>query len=380
MSRPALRERGRVGLWRWWPVLLLPLAGGALLWARGNPWAVERLYCEPVYPLLAGTIGGLTSKLPFSLFEALTVLFLLGAAALIAYLCVRMWRARFRGAPELVVDWWVWGRRAAGLISLAAFVFVFFCGLNYYRPEFASFCGLTVRDSSSAELAALYEELMGEANALRARVPEGADGVMRLSGDFGENARLAREAVAKLADRYPVLPELPISPKPVANSWLMSRAQITGLFTNLTFEANINTLAPDYTVPATMCHELAHSRGFMREDEANFIGYLACLESDSDEVRYSGVMLALVHVNNRLYETDYDAYARIDAMMSDGVRRDFAQNSAYWAQFEDKVVAKVSEAVNDTYLKVNNQKDGTKSYGRMVDLLLADYRARHGLA
>lgn len=35
--------------------------------------------------------------------------------------------------------------------------------------------------------------------------------------------------------------------------------------------------------------------------------------------------------------------------------------------------------VNDSYLKSNRQEDGVKSYGRMVDLLLADYRQRHGL-
>ena len=33
-----------------------------------------------------------------------------------------------------------------------------------------------------------------------------------------------------------------------------------------------------------------------------------------------------------------------------------------------------SNKINDTYLKANAQSDGVKSYGRMVDLLLAKYR------
>lgn len=37
--------------------------------------------------------------------------------------------------------------------------------------------------------------------------------------------------------------------------------------------------------------------------------------------------------------------------------------------------AKLSDAVNDTYLKANNLTDGVHSYGRMVDLLLAEARA-----
>ena len=36
------------------------------------------------------------------------------------------------------------------------------------------------------------------------------------------------------------------------------------------------------------------------------------------------------------------------------------------------------ETVNDTYLKANGQTDGVRSYGRMVDLLLAYYRANDG--
>lgn len=160
------------------------------------------------------------------------------------------------------------------------------------------------------------------------------------------------------------------------NSWWMSLTQITGVFSPYTYEANVNIAAPDYTIPATICHELAHTRGFMREDEANFIGYLACEKSGDPQFTYSGVMLALVHSINRLYSVDYNAFCQVNDTLSDGVRRDFAYNNTYWEKHEGPVAA-VSEAVNDTYLKVNNQQDGTQSYGRMVDLLLADYRARH---
>ena len=64
--------------------------------------------------------------------------------------------------------------------------------------------------------------------------------------------------------------------------------------------------------------------------------------------------------------------------MSDDVQRDLAADGAYWDQFEGPV-AQVSNQVNDSYLKANEQEDGVKSYGRMVDLLLADYRQRHGI-
>ncbi|HBU11922.1 MAG TPA: DUF3810 domain-containing protein, partial [Clostridiales bacterium] len=44
----------------------------------------------------------------------------------------------------------------------------------------------------------------------------------------------------------------------------------------------------------------------------------------------------------------------------------------YWDAYEGEVQDTVSE-INDAYLRGQNQADGIKSYGRMVDLLLAYY-------
>ena len=55
--------------------------------------------------------------------------------------------------------------------------------------------------------------------------------------------------------------------------------------------------------------------------------------------------------------------------------RDRAYNSAYWERFEGRL-SEVSRTVNNTYLQANSQEDGVQSYGRMVDLLLADQRQK----
>ena len=41
-------------------------------------------------------------------------------------------------------------------------------------------------------------------------------------------------------------------------------------------------------------------------------------------------------------------------------------------RFEGKV-AEVSTQINDSYLKAHSQEDGVRTYGRMVDLMLAYY-------
>jgi hypothetical protein len=88
-------------------------------------------------------------------------------------------------------------------------------------------------------------------------------------------------------------------------------------------------------------------------------------------------MQALITAGNALYKKNPDMYFEIKAEYCEGVLKDLNANSEYWQQFDDKVVSTVSNKINDTYLKANDQSDGVGSYGRMLDLLLAKYRKDH---
>ena len=107
-------------------------------------------------------------------------------------------------------------------------------------------------------------------------------------------AQRAKNAMNKLAEEYKILKGNYSSPKPVRQSKVMSYLGITGMFFPYTFEANVNVHIPPYQIPAVMLHELVHLRGFMREDEANFISYLAGTKSGYDDFYYSTTMLALL--------------------------------------------------------------------------------------
>ena len=87
-------------------------------------------------------------------------------------------------------------------------------------------------------------------------------------------------------------------------------------------------------------------------------------------------MLALTYSMNSLYIEDYDSFEKLYYKYSDDVYKDIKYKTNYWKQFESKV-AEISTKVNDTYLKANNQDDGVRSYGRMVDLLLAEQRQNY---
>lgn len=352
---------------------LLPLGILLLILARSVPGFAEG-YASTVYRVWSRAVNFLVSWFPFSLAEILLYLAVAAALFFFIFFWVRLFRSK--GKRLRVVGNFFWNLGCA--LGVLVFFFAVNGGVNYQRETFAAVSGLPVEPSSKEELIALCEDLLEQVNSQRELVEEDENGVMK-SG-FASQWELAREvsrSFDRLESQYPTLTAGYGPPKSVLASRGMSYLDITGIFFPYTFEANVNTDAPAYSIPGTMGHELGHLRGYMREDEANFLGYLCCQASDYPELRYSGAMLAFVHATNQLYRQDREAAEKIFGRMSGGVSRDLAFNSAYWKQFEGPV-AEVSTQVNHTYLQANDQEDGVQSYGRMVDLLLAEQRQESG--
>jgi len=263
------------------------------------------------------------------------------------------------------------------VISIIFGMFSFCCGTNYYRYTFSQISGLKIEKSTDKELYSLCKSLALELNEVRKNLPEDENGIMKTSFEnYSLMAKEASNSMKTLSKKYPTLEKSYGKAKTVTFSRLMSYTNITGVFSSFTMECNVNVDQPDYNIASTMCHEISHIHGYMREDEANFISYLFFRESKNPEFLYSGLMLAFIYSNNALYSSNYELGKESFSLLSDKVKADIYDNSEYWKQFEGPV-AEISETVNDTYLKANDLEDGTKSYGRVVDLLLAEYKEKN---
>lgn len=249
--------------------------------------------------------------------------------------------------------------------GLLAFLYTANCGVNYYRKPFSSYLDLQMGKATTEDLKALCQELVEKINETAPEEPVD----MGLLAQ-GKLARTGKAAMEKLGEEYPALSGCYPVPKPVMVSWILAVQQLCGVYSPFTVEANYNWQMTGYNIPHTICHELSHLRGFMREDEANFIGILACTESDDAYFRYSGYLMAWVHAGNALAKADVESFYELHSQLCGQAVQDLQENNEYWDQYEGKV-AEVSNQVNDTYLKLNDQKDGVQSYGRVVDLMLA---------
>ena len=363
---------------RLWFGLLAPLSLLLTILAHRSPSYTERWFSMGIYQILTETYGRIFGILPFSISQFLIIIFPLIVIIYTFYeayvLCSARGygythtkrQVRLKSCARLVTNF-------SCTIGIIAFMFTMGAGLNYARLEFGEIAGLEVKPSPVSELVTLGEILAADLNELAPLVNRNENGEMILSGSHFATAREAQVAFRATAEEFPVLRGYVPLVKPIIYSEFMSRLRITGIYSPFTMEAHVNVHVPDYHIPFTMMHEIAHFRGIMREDEANFIGWLASKRSDSPDFMYSGAIMAFSHTRTQLRRASYYDYRRIMDSLVDEVRTDFAANSRYWQQFTGPL-ADISTAANDRYLRANRQEDGVASYGRMVDLLLAYFR------
>ena len=333
-------------------------AGGVLQSAARLRAGFGEWYACVVYPVITGTLGRLSGIFPFSLAEA-------GLCILIFAAAVQLFRLiAGKGAG--------WRRTVAFLFAVVSFLFFMYtacCGVNYYRRPFSDYLGYETGKNKKEELEELLEWLSQQVNESWTEIR--ADSLQELisMGQAGV------ESMEGLGEEYPQLSGFYPQPKPLVMSWLLSVQQMCGVYSPFTVEANYNRDMVSYNIPHTICHELSHLRGFMREDEANFIGFLACIGSDSAQYRYSGYLMGWIYAGNALAGEDWETYVRYRNSLREEVDRDLRANTEFWNRYESRV-SEAAEAVNDTYLRMNSQSEGVKSYGRAVDLMLAWYREK----
>lgn len=331
-------------------------------------WAEQ--YSRSVYPVLSDAVGFLPSLVKFSVGEWLVVLVLL---LLLLYIVYYVRKAIIsKGSCWMEVYRGVLGIIAMG--SMIYFCFTVSSGLNYHRDSFLSYSEYHEEKYSVEELAELCQSLADDLGLVRAELGDDTDLLVQAPDDFDYYAQHAVVSLQMLSKQYPVLERSLYSPpKPVVMSKLMSRAGIQGIFCPFTLEANINVDMPDFMIPVAMTHELAHQCGFMQEDEAGFISYLACTQQDEPMTLYSGLFLAFDYSISALEKVDPDKALEIKSSLSQQVQHDRMQNEQYWGKYKG-IISNVSTRVNDAYLKANNQTDGVNSYNKMVNLLLAEQR------
>lgn len=350
-------------------IILFPISFILGKIASLSPEKVEKIYSKGLYRVFSQAQNTISGRIPFSLHELLEVAVIVIVIIMFIFSIIKAFKSKKKWYKPLAS--FLLTVLAGG--SLLYFIFTINWGLNNYRLTFGEIAGLEVRASSVEELKELCRSLIDKTNALRAQMYEDSNGITTTTMSDIEILEAALEGYQNASKIYPELGGRYAAPKAVFLSVPITYLDTWGLYSAFTGEANVNVNIPVYFIPHTASHEMAHQRGFSREDEANYIGYLACMMNSNTLFQYSGSLEAMISSMNALYSASLEDWKELRALYSQSVSRDLKYLNEFNAKYEG-LVSSVSSSANDIYLKANNQPDGIESYGRMVDLLLAEYR------
>jgi hypothetical protein len=365
--------------WSAWVIIARFLSAIALLalglsWPRllsGKTAWIERAYSEGIYLWIRRVIAAVTRIVPFSIAEFLLYGIVISIALLLLIRLIQLLFTR-NGFARLM-------RSLASILLAGGIVLNLFYvtwGFNYFREPLAQRMELTITSRSVDELEAFVRKTASQARELRATLHENADGVFEPEESRGTLFLSLRDAYAALHDEIPVIPGNPTRAKQIFLSRGLSWQGISGIYIGLTAEPNVNVDQPPLLVYQAAAHEMAHQTGIASENEAELVGYLACIRSNDPNIRYSGLAYALIVAGNALYAADSARYLAVTDTYGDAIWRDLSAYSIYWKAFSGEI-RESADKRNDAYLKHNSQPSGIKSYGEAVDLLLA-YEAKYG--
>lgn len=358
---------------------LLLIAGlNVIFWVSPSACNFYVRYCHPIF---LNTYGRFTSIFPFSVGEVLIALgILLVAVALFMWIPMVIHR-KDRKKPNSYYIAKLYYRIFIAIVLNVGMIMTLNCVSMYHRDTLDPNPEVEAKEQYTAEdLLTLRNYLVTRANALAEVQTRDEDGYVTYDGDLQE---ACVKALHRISDTYPLLSGWYPKVKKMMASNLMSQMDMEGYYFPFSLEANVNRHMYSTNFPYCYCHELAHTHGYIYENEANFISYLACMESEDNFLMYSGLLSVLVYLENDCYATfGDDLYCQdgyvpwcdeIDSLdltfLPPGKMEEVEEQSV----LDTEVVSDVTETLTETSLQLNGVKSGMVSYSEVVGLLLQYY-------
>lgn len=367
--------------------ILIGIFAGLLL-INALSWistAFSDFYVRHIYPIYSAVPVFLTGLLPFSIGEIMVIFCaLFGVGGIISVIAFTIVKHRDSTACMSVLT------KTLRLTSWILF-YIFTtetlgCFVMYHCTPFSERYFEPVEHSE--------ELLLDTLSAFSTRISELYDkferdeqGYIILEGDSCDDCRAA---MRELGGEYSQLSGYYPRAKRVLNSFFMSQEGIIGLYVPFAFEATYNRDIQPIAQPATICHELAHLKGIIQEDEASFVAIVAGLKHGGDALKYSACIDGFYYLYKnaqQLSGTEYEdrlweAVAAVPKIVWEKDLSSYTED--YWEKNKHKeiipteTVSAISDALTDANLTLNGVSDGINSYNRVVELLM-DYHANGGV-
>lgn len=276
---------------------------------------------------------------------------------------------------------WKWNRRFVCWVLVYIYAAeTLNCYILYHASTIEEQYYGETEDEGTEGLVRAYTEAVTKANALSEQVTRDAQGRAVYDGTDLQLYEACRKAMRRQGEKYPYLAGYYPDPKPVRASHFMSQQYLLGIYFPFTMEANYNTVMYPVNVPATVCHEYSHLKGIILEDEANYFGFVACIESGEPYLQYSGYLSVLGYLARQVRQSVPEEIRRKMVNANEQVvKDDVFLTEEQWEKVEEKAVIptetvnKATDVFLEKNLTMNGIEDGMNSYSRVVRLVVKYY-------
>ena len=296
-------------------------------------------------------INWLTKYIPFSLTEV----FFVSLFVFIVILIIKF-------IKDFIKKDWIGGVKKIGIIATSVLsvicVYSLCCEMAYNRkPIDLPFYQEEVENS---EFKNIYNYYANDLNECANQFEFTDEGDLKHDHSYVEISKKVHESFAKNIDSDYYY-KVETNAKPMLSSFIYRELNITGVTFAPFVEANVDYLSTNLELPLVIAHEIAHTKGVMREDDANQFAFYLCLNSDDPYLRLSAYGLyfyQLTLLTGDDYMSTEDQNSLVDVDINYYRARRYMIN--YWKKHQ--LLKDTGQAVNNAYINSSGVPEGTDSY------------------
>jgi hypothetical protein len=319
------------------------------------PGFIEMVYARNIYPVIAVINRWLARFFPFSIGD---LIYFWGIAYLIFQFIRLLIHFKKPGKQFIVIS---------NFLLKTVWIFYLSWGLNYFRQPLSEILHLQETNYTMEQLQSVTDSLIARSNRLQiqlsgndtlpVRVPYALERILNKAPEGYK----AIENILGISYKVPCL-------KTSLFSKQISYMHVSGYLNPFTGEAQINKFYPKVFLPDIVSHEIAHQLGFAPENEANFLGYLASIHHNDLFFNYAGNIDALYYFLVELKKADKNVFTAYVKKINKGILKNFKEGNEFNKKYRFPIDFSTGY---DTYLKLNKQTSGIRSYNEMVKLVIA---------
>lgn len=254
--------------------------------------------------------------------------------------------------------------------------FQIFWGLNNLRVPISTKLNIATNYQNN-ELNELTELLIAKTNALQFLITENDSTKIEFKKDLEAFNLASREGYKNLEERFEIANIKHSNVKKTLFAQLLTGAGFSGYLNPFTHEAQVNFNIPVVGMPVTVAHEIAHQKGIATESEANFFGFLAMSNQKNINYQYAANLYALKYCLKEVRKNNEEKFMFYHNQLNFGIQKNISDTEEFWLSNKN-FSSNIFKNIYGNFLKMNNQKDGMRSYNRFVDLLI-NYNKKYPL-